>query len=340
MRHSTKIIFNILLLLMITLSSCDENKFDVELNNDDVEVNWLRLERDFTGLATKPSFKNYNDSLIDVYGGFYELYASRVMNLGDVYSPNYENLVMRFLMHKDIHQLYVTVDESFSNISDIVDQVDNAFTYYNHYFPEKHIPVMVSMVTGLSNNIVVTDSVLGVGLDMYLGDTNKLYQLAQIPEYIRKKSTPEYLPYDMLRGWVLSEFEPKSRKDDLLSQIVGYGIALYTMDALFPFGEDYLKIGFTKEEIEWCTANEKVIWSKMIEDKMLYSSDPNVVRVMTGPGPFTAGFAKESPAQVGYWIGWQIVRQYMDENKDVTIPQLIELEDAQNILRHSKYKPR
>ena len=333
-------IFNSLLLLILTLHSCDENKFDIDISDNTVNVEWLRLDHDFTGLATKPSFANYNDSLKHVYGSFYSLYATRIMNFEDVNSPYYEQSVMRFLMHKDIHQLYMTVDSSYKDLSVYQTEISTAFSYYHHYFPEKEIPVIASMVTGLSNNIVVTDSVLGVGLDLYLGDSNSLYHLAGIPEYIRKKASSDYLVYDMMRGWVLSEFEPKNKKDDLLTQMISYGRSMYVMDALFPFAEDHYKIGFTKDEIKWCKDHEVTIWSRFIEEKSLYSTDPNIIRALTGPGPFTAGFNKESPAQVGFWVGWQIVKKYMDENPETSIEELMNLDDAQTILRKSKYKPR
>jgi hypothetical protein len=262
------------------------------------------------------------------------------MHFGDVTGPNYEQKAMNFLLHKDIHQLFMTVDSTFHDVSVFKEDINTAFNYYAYHFPEKSVPVVVSMVTGIANNIVVTDSVLGVGLDLYLGDSNKLYALAGFPEYVRRKATPEYMVYDMMRGWVLSEFEPKDKKDDVLSQIVNYGKSIYVMDALFPFAEDYLKIGFTNDEIKWCKQSEVTIWAKLIEEQILYSTDVRVIRSLTGPGPFTPGYPKESPAQLGYWVGWQIVRKYMDANPEVTINELMQMEDAQVLLRKSKYKPR
>lgn len=340
MKCKSFLVFNSLLLAMVWLQGCTSNKLDIDISGEEVSVEWLRLDHDFTGLATKPDFAKYNDSLVFVYGDFYSLYASRVMRFGDVHSPDYEPQVMGFLMHRDIHQLHRTVDSTFSDISPFQNEISLAFRYYHHYFPERNIPVIASMVTGLSNNIVVTDSILGVGLDLYLGDSCELYQLAAIPEYIRKKSNAEYMVFDMMRGWVLSEFEPVNKKDDLLSQMVSFGKGMYVMDALFPNSKDYLKIGFTPSEIEWCKAHESDIWARFIEEGQLYSTDMNVVRAYTGPGPFTPGFPKESPAQLGYWVGWQIVRKYMDSQPELAIENLMQLEDAQAILRDSKYKPR
>jgi uncharacterized protein YjaZ len=55
-------------------------------------------------------------------------------------------------------------------------------------------------------------------------------------------------------------------------------------------------------------------------------------------GPFTSGFAEESPARTGSWLGWQIVKDYMDNN-DVTLKELLKDTDSQKILEKSGYKP-
>jgi hypothetical protein len=340
MKYKFSHIFNTLLLLILGLSSCDSNKFDVNVDNQNVTVDWFRFEHDLTGLATKPDFNLYNDSLTVAYGSFYRFYSGRVMNFGNINSPRYERNVMSFLMDKNVHQLFRTVDSSFNDLSNVKTQVEHAFTYYHYYFPYKKTPVVVSAIAGLNRNIIVTDSVLCVGLDMYLGDSNEIYTLAQLPQYISSKCKPEYMPFDMMRGWVLSEFEPVNKRDDVLSQIISYGKTMYLMDALFPFAEDHLKIGYHKDQITWCEQNEVTVWSRIIEEQQLYSTDLHVIRSLTGPGPFSTGFPKESPAQIGYWLGWQIVRKYMDTNPDVTIEELMKMEDAQSLLRQSKYKPR
>ena len=64
-----------------------------------------------------------------------------------------------------------------------------------------------------------------------------------------------------------------------------------------------------------------------------------VVSKFTGEGPFTTGFVKESPARTGVWIGWNIVKKYMDKNANISLDQLMHETDAQKILSLSKYKP-
>jgi uncharacterized protein YjaZ len=47
---------------------------------------------------------------------------------------------------------------------------------------------------------------------------------------------------------------------------------------------------------------------------------------------------KESPGRIGVWLGWQIVRSYMNNN-EVTLQQLLQT-NAEEIFNKSKYKPK
>jgi hypothetical protein len=55
--------------------------------------------------------------------------------------------------------------------------------------------------------------------------------------------------------------------------------------------------------------------------------------------PFTGPFGKNSPGRLGQWMGWQIVRSYMDKNSEITIPELMNNYNYQQILLNSGYNP-
>ena len=48
--------------------------------------------------------------------------------------------------------------------------------------------------------------------------------------------------------------------------------------------------------------------------------------------------SKESPGRLGYWVGFQIVNQYMN-NKSVSLQELMKNTNSQEILLKSKYNP-
>jgi uncharacterized protein YjaZ len=112
------------------------------------------------------------------------------------------------------------------------------------------------------------------------------------------------------------------------------------MDRFLPGTPDELKIGYTPDQLEWCRENEKSLWKMMIDQELLYSSDPLVNRKFIQDGPFTAGLPEGAPAMLGRWIGWQIVRSYMKKHSETDLLHLFELSDSQLILSQSGYKPK
>jgi hypothetical protein len=55
--------------------------------------------------------------------------------------------------------------------------------------------------------------------------------------------------------------------------------------------------------------------------------------------PFTAPVSQDSPGRVGTWVGWQIVKSYMDKNKNVSLQQLVSENNYQQLLEKSDYRP-
>jgi len=108
---------------------------------------------------------------------------------------------------------------------------------------------------------------------------------------------------------------------------------------MLPDYPGYLKMDYTPAQFDWITKNESHIWAAIIENRMLYSTDNHLIRAFMMDGPFTAEFSKDSPPRLGEWIGWQIVRTYMDENTNVSLNQLMQENDPQKILTLSGYKP-
>jgi uncharacterized protein YjaZ len=122
--------------------------------------------------------------------------------------------------------------------------------------------------------------------------------------------------------------------------MIFHGKILYAMDLFLPSTADSLKIGYTKDQVEWCKENEASVWRLFIDQEMLFSSDPFLNSRFIQDGPFTAGLPEGAPAMLGRWIGWQIVRGYMGRNPGTSLDQLFKLDDAQQILSQSGYKPK
>ena len=123
--------------------------------------------------------------------------------------------------------------------------------------------------------------------------------------------------------------------------IVSEGKKLYMVDCYLPEVIDSQKIGYTQNELDWITTNEAQIWKYFIENKLLYSTDAELNKRFVEDAPFSKFYIdidKDSPGRVGVWLGWQIVRSYMNNNS-VTLQQLLQT-SGEEIFKNSKYKPK
>ena len=327
-------------LLIVLLASCDENPLDVDVSTIDVKQEWKRLDQDLQHYDYE-RYASYKDSLLSVYGNFYGLYIQRVLQLGHVQDPALIISLQEYMADPYVKEMYEAIDTTISSadFNEAGRQLDLAMRYYRYHFPEAFVPPVVTCATNFNYNIIAADSVLGIGLELYLGENHPLYKQMGFQQYRKRNTNIKLIPYDAARGWFLSEFQGHMQGDNLLSIMLEYGKVMYLMDACFVESPDHLKIGFTSEQLSWCRANEWHIWSYFLEKDVLYSNDGEIIRKFTGEGPFTSGFPAESPSQLGYWVGWQIIKSYMKNNPSTTLKQLMELNSPQIVLQQSAYKP-
>jgi len=339
----TKILFVILPVFILSglLISCDSERLDIDVSDINVEIQIKRFEKDLFELDPDNILENI-PLFSAKYGLFYELFNKNIINIGGIENPVYKNSLGDFITDPDMRSVYKDCMDQYTDMEDIAETLANAFKHYKYYFPSKPLPEIITFISGFNYNIVTTDSILAIGLDMYLGTDYKYYSMLQLPKYRTNNFHKEAIVPDCLKGWATSEFENNNSKKDLLSQMVYNGKLLYFMDAMLPDISEHsgLKIGYTTEQKRWCSQNESNIWAFFVEQKLLYSTDHSENIKYIGEAPFTPGFPEGSPGRVGQWLGWQIVRAYMNNNPDVSLKELMEEEnDGQKILTKSKYKP-
>jgi hypothetical protein len=236
---------------------------------------------------------------------------------------------------------YHAVKDKFRDLTQIEKDLAEGFRHIRYYFPAAEIPRVYSYISGgdYENPVQFSDSVLIIALDTYLGQGFKPYLSDGLSLYKTQRMTPDHIVPDCMRACV-NQFIPSDISlNTFLDQIIHAGKRLYLLDASIPDIAQSLKISYTTEQYTWAVKNEKHVWSAIIENRMLYSTDMQTQRLFLADGPFTAAFGKESPPRLGEWIGWQIVKSYMNNHPEITLQQLLKKNDAQEILMQSGYKP-
>jgi hypothetical protein len=191
---------------------------------------------------------------------------------------------------------------------------------------------------------------LGIGVDMYLGKDNDIVKSLPyevFPEYLKAKMSPEYLVSETMKYWLYYKFSDirlyqdytiYTIKDDFLNTIIHHGKMMYLLDAMLPQKSYEIKFGYTKEQLAWCKQNEHSVYQSLIENKLIYSTNHKSISKYVNDGPFTSGLTEDSPSRVGVWMGYQMVKTYMEENPTVTLSDLVYKEtNSRKIL--SFYRP-
>jgi gliding motility-associated lipoprotein GldB len=332
--------FSILLMLLLAcFTSCSNDPLDVDVSAVEVpDFSIKRLDQDLFTMDTA-DIKSSTLKLQSKYGNFYPVFFSRIINNGDVRDSAYALRLKQFIYDRDMRETYEIVRKVYSDTDTLKEDLTGMFRHLRYYFPEKKIPSVVTMISGYNQWIIPVDSTLAIGLEMYLGSNNKFYRMLALPQYKTMFMNKENIVPDATRELLISQFPYNMDKSDFLSEIIYMGKIMYLTDALLPEVEDSIKIRYSKEHMEYCKRNEFNVWSYFAAQKLLYTTDQMEIMKFTSEGPFTSALSKESAPRIGYWIGWQIVRQYMKANPEITVQELILENDAQKILTKAKYKP-
>jgi len=230
------------------------------------------------------------------------------------------------------------VKQQFADIEDLQEHMDGAFTKIHYLYRDLPIPTLYFFISGFNASILFVDDDLAVGTDMYLGSDWKYYNRV-VYEYQKKNMRRECVPIDVVSAYLFRNLPYTYTKNRLLENMIYRGKIMYLLSLLMPEYPNYEIMGYTREEWNWCERNERAIWNTIMDKRDLFKTESLVLTSYLNDGPFTSEISQESPGRLGTWIGWRISESYMQHNETVTLQQLIENSDAQEVLEKSFYRP-
>ncbi|MCU0399778.1 MAG: gliding motility lipoprotein GldB [Algoriphagus sp.] len=328
-------LFSVFLMIsLIGFFSCEKKETICELDSDILSqkqaVEIVRLEDEFFAAKTADEINH----LIEKYPDF----ADRFLEKG-LY-PSQDSLVSILLnAHTDsaLQVLHDSVKVEFADISDIQTDLENAFAYIKHYFPDFKTPKVYTYVSGFTTDLLIEEDMIVIGLDYFL-PADHAFQ-PDLPRYLASRYERKYL-VPMIVLAISSRYNEVNTGDNsLLSEMIFYGKAYHFVKAIMPCTSDQFIIGYTPAEIEECWANEEFIWSHFVENELLFQTNPFEIRKYIGEAPFTDAISTNAPGRLGRWIGWNIVDDYQ-ASQDLELPLLMTESDTEKIFRQSGYRPR
>ena len=237
-------------------------------------------------------------------------------------------------------QLYVEVMKKYWSERKLKVDLEGLFKHIKYYFSNFKTPNVVTANSDVDyrNKIFIADNMLVISLDNYLGSDHFFYE--GIPSYVVENMKESQIISDVAS--IYSQmYVPKIQSRTFLAQMIYYGRILYLKDLWLPNTSDEIKIGYSQEKLKWIQENETEIWRNFVENEYLYSTNPKLISRFIDPAPFSKFYLEidnDSPGMVGRFIGWQIVKSYMDKN-DVGLDKLLTISEEE-IFKKSKYKPK
>jgi len=336
-KNISKIDFSLAIAIVILTTSCspDKGKNIPDVSDIDMAIKIHRFEKDLMNIDTNNVFSETN-ALIEKYPVFMkEIYLPKILPaLQDT------NTMAMFLKSPGIRMLYDTCMIVYNNVSGIENEFNQAFRFYTYYFPERSIPKVVSFISEYSiGTFTFEQDILGIGWDFYLGADYPYYNPAFFPMYIKRTMNKQHLVAKSIEA-VATDLVGVAEGERMLDLMITNGKILYIMDQLLPNTPDSIKLAYTGDQVKWCEANERAMWSHFLKEDLLYSTRRKDIRKLVDHSPNSPGMPEEAPGRTANWVGWQIVKSYMKRHPETSLNELIAMKDIQQLLDNARYKPR
>ncbi len=327
------IIFFTFILFSIGLSSCDNDGCikSPDVSSIEISVEIERLDK----VLHKISTKNELAELLSEN----TVFAEEFLNLSQYPSPKFlVDHYFKLLNDRNIDSLFIEIENTYGDMSDILIQFEDAFRYLKYYYPDFKSPKIKTVVTGLIGDLYLSDSLIIIGLDYYLGLKGK-YIPKDIPGYILNRYDKSHMVPQIILMYSNLYNETNFKDKTALADMVYYGKAYHMAKNLMPCTPDSLFTGYSAFETADIDEHEPVIWASILENEVLFETDPHIKDKFLSERPKTIEVGENCPGRIGRWIGWRIIDKYAAQHGDMTLPDLMKMDNAQTIFNESKYKP-
>ncbi len=240
----------------------------------------------------------------------------------------------------ELNLLHRQAQTEFGDLADLRAQLGEGFANSQKAFPDFKPPRVVAMFTGfLGPDLVVTDSLIVIGLDWFIGPGAKYRpQGAAYPDYILRRYTKPFLAPAIITA-IAARYNADNKQDQtILAEMVYYGKSYVFTKTMLPNAPDSTIIGYTDRQLTETAAAQDVVWAHFIDKQLLYQTTPDLKNRYLNERPFTAEIGPRCPGAIGRWVGWRIVSRYFDERLKGNIGELMRTSNARQVFEQSGYR--
>ncbi len=323
--------------------SCDSKRKNVpDVSNIKADVILQRFDNDF--FDAKLNAEQKLPILAKKYGKVFDYFlvknsAAENMANGSNMASLLDNVVQGY------KHLYDSTQLLYKDLNWLKKELELGFKYFIHYYPSFKVPQIFILVGGFDIDnpksyfgIDYANDSLAINLQMFMGVNFSAYDPQIYFDYIRVKFNKDNIVKNIFTSIINDKIPEIAPSSTLIETMIDAGKRVYMLDQLLPYTTDEIKLGYSKAQLKLCYKNEFNIWSNFINANNLFTVEPTIIKEYIGENPFTKDLGNDSPGNIGAFVGWQIVKKYMEKNAITKLPQLMQL-DNKLIYTEAKYKP-
>lgn len=334
----------IILLGIVLLSGCKSaNTPDVSHIVADVKL--IRTEGNLAEMDSKEKL----ETQIQSHKAFYKLYLKEILPLYK--GENMDSLFADFRAFSQdsiVDDLRKKVVKKYANLDDIKRQADQMYRYLLYYFPERtSIPNLYTFISDFGYQIFIFEDDdkkdgIGIGLDMFMSPEVDYKAIdpdnTNFSDYITRSWNKDHI-VKKIADLHVQDIVGETPGHRMLDQMIHNGKALYITELLLPEVHDSIIHEYSAAQLNWCMENELQMWSFFFDRKLFYESNPSKIAKYIYPSPTSPDMPSGAPGRTANYVGWKIIKAYMDRYPETTLQALINMKDSQEIMDKSKYKP-
>jgi len=212
-----------------------------------------------------------------------------------------------------------------------------AYKQIKYHYPAFNAPKVQFIITGFEgNDLYVSDSLVIIGLD-YFGGPQARYR-PDVYDYQLRRYRKEYIVPSIV-FFTSNRYNRMNAQDQtLLADMIGYGKAYEFVKQVMPDAADSLVLGYSEENLRRTYNSQQEIWSYFVASKLLYEKNDLKKRKFIEERPFTSEIGQKVPGAIARWVGWRIVNRFVEKKPEMTLPELMQIDNAGRILQESGYK--
>ena len=313
-------------LVIFIFASCSSNTYEVNVDEVPLNVEFVNLD----SLSLNANWNQRDAIFMALKKKDEELFNfafSYSLEIPLTSDTAFRNGINRFYSNPYIVALEKKIATKTKWRTESSELMLNGFKRLSYFIPNWKKPKTVYFVNSrFAASAYCTDKSIAIGQERYLGTADRLIQ--QLPPnqfygWIKEAMKPNYVGSDALLVWISSNGIEET-SDNYASEMIRWGKMLFLTHICLPEIPESDVLRYSKKDFDWAVASEKSFWEYLVDEELLFKTDEETRMNFLHEGPFTTGLPAESPDRMGRFMGYVIVKQYM-ENNDISPKELISM---------------